>query len=63
MGWRRNRHHQWFTPDIGHPKLKEHLAGVTALMRAATTWNGFKRMLDRVYPKINTTFAMPLDDD
>ena len=30
-GARRHRHHQWFTPELGHPKLKEHLAAVTAL--------------------------------
>ena len=63
QGWRKARHHQCFTPDIGHPKLKEHLAGVTALMRAAATWDGFKRTLERAYPKINATFAMPLDDE
>ena len=63
QGWRRNRHHQWFTPDIGHPKLQQHLAGVTALMTAARTWDGFKRTLDRVYPEINTTLSLPIDDD
>jgi len=31
-GGRRHRHHQWFTPDLGPPKLKKHLAAVTALM-------------------------------
>ena len=63
QGWRRNRHHQWFTPEYGHPRLKEHLEGVTALMRAAASWNGFKRNLDRVYPKLGTTIAMPIGDD
>ena len=63
QGWRKNRHHQWFTPNIGHPKLKEHLAGVTALMRAAATWESFKRSLDRAYPKVNTTLVMPIGDD
>ena len=40
-GRRKTTHHQWFTPDLGHPKLKEHLAAVTALMRAAPKggWN------------------------
>ena len=63
QGWRRDRHHQWFTPDIGHPMLKEHLEGVTALMRAAATWNGFKRALERAYPKIDSTFPMLLNDE
>ena len=63
QGWRRNRHHQWFTPEYGHPRLKEHLEGVTALMRAAGSWDGFKRSLDRVYPKIGKTIPLAIDDD
>ena len=50
-GRRRNRHHQWLTGDIGHPKLKDHLIGVMALMRASPNWNVFKRMLERSYKK------------
>lgn len=50
-GRRRHKHHQWFTPDIGHPRLKEHLSGVMALMRASDTWEGFRNLLDRSYPK------------
>ena len=57
-GRRRNRHHQWFTPDYGHPKLKEHLIGVIALMKAAPNWDSFKRSLQRVYPKPGETSQM-----
>ena len=63
QGWRRNRHHQWFTPEYGHPRLKEHLEGVTALMRAASSWEGFKRSVDRVYPKLGSTIPLALDDN
>ena len=63
QGWRRNRHHQWFAPDFGHPKLKEHLSAVTALMRASQSWVTFKLNLDRAFPKLNTTIPMALDDD
>ena len=59
QGWRKNRHHQWFTPEFGHPKLRMHIEGVTALMRAAGSWESFKRALDRAYPKPGTQFAMP----
>ncbi len=61
-GYRKNRHHQWFTPDFGHPKLKDHLIGVMALMRAAPNWTVFKRSLQRAYPKLNETIPLPLDD-
>ena len=62
-GRRKNRHHQWFTPDLGHPKLKLHLAGVMALMRAAPNWTSFMRALQRSLPKLNETIPMALDDD
>ena len=59
QGWRKNRHHQWFTPEFGHPKLRMHIEGVTALMRAAGSWEPFKRSLDRAYPKTGSQFSMP----
>ena len=62
QGWRRNRHHQWFTEEFGHPALKEHIAAVTALMRAAASWEGFKHSLGRALPKPDSTIAMPIDD-
>ena len=62
-GTRRNRHHQWFTPDLGHPKLKEHLAAVTALMRAAPNWEAFKRNLSRAFPKSKEQMPFGVDED
>ena len=62
QGWRKNRHHQWFTPEFGNPRLKMHLEGVTALMRAASSWNSFKRSLDRAYPKKGTQFPLAIDE-
>ena len=61
-GNRRARHHQWLTSDVGHPALQKHLSGVMALMRASSNWDNFRRLLQRAYPKVNTTFEMPLDD-
>ena len=50
-GRRATLHHQWFTTDIGHPKLKEHVAGVVALMKDSDDWEEFQAKLDRVFPK------------
>ena len=50
-GTRHDFHHQWFTPDRGHPELKEHISIVTALMRAADEWHQFVKFLDRALPK------------
>jgi hypothetical protein len=62
-GRRRAKHHQWLTDDIGHPALESHLNGVLALMRASTSWEQFTKMLQRAYPKINTTFDIPFRDN
>ena len=57
----KNRHHQWFTPDLGHPRLKEHLAAVIALMRAAPNWDAFIRSLKRAFPKSNENTPLSID--
>jgi len=55
--------HQRLTPDLGHPKLREHLAGVIALMRVAPNWARFKNMLNRAYPRKGATLELPLEDE
>ena len=52
-GNRRHKHHQWFTPDPGHSKLKEHIAGVLALMKSSGSWDSFKRKMNQVFPEKN----------
>lgn len=59
-GRRPHKHHQWFNTERGHPKLKEHIAGVIALLRASEDWRSFKRAIDRAYPKYGETIEMPL---
>jgi hypothetical protein len=54
--------HQRLTHDLGHPKLREHLAGVVALMRVAPNWHRFKYMLNRAYPKKGSTLELELDE-
>lgn len=61
-GRRKHLHHQWFTPDRGHPKLKEHLIGVMALMRAAPNWGSFKRSLNRAFPRPGEQVEAYIDD-
>ena len=54
-GRRKHKHHQHLTPDLGHPKLKEHLAGVTTVMKIAKVqqlqWGEFVKLLDKTHPK------------
>jgi hypothetical protein len=53
---------QFLTTDYGIPQLKSHFDGVLALMRAAGNWKQFAEMLDRSFPKPQTTLKMALDD-
>ena len=62
-GQRRHKHHQWLTGDVGHPELKDHLIGAIALMRASVNWDGFKRNLQRAFPKLHETKPMNLDEE
>jgi hypothetical protein len=39
------------TEDVGHPKLREHLASVTTLMKASDNWDQFKSMLNKSLPR------------
>jgi hypothetical protein len=50
-GHRRHKYFQWLTTDIGHPRLREHLTAVVALMRASDSWNSFVKAINRALPK------------
>lgn len=59
-GIRKARHHQWLTDDVGHPALTRHIDLATNLMKAADSWESFKIMLDRIFPKQGNTLSMDL---
>jgi hypothetical protein len=50
---------QRLTEDIGHPKLREHLASVTTLMKVSQDWDQFQMMVDKALPR---QLRMPLFD-
>lgn len=59
-GRRKAKHHQHLTFDIGHPALAQHLHAVIGLMRASDSWEQFKTMLDRVFPRRTDLSDLPL---
>jgi hypothetical protein len=61
-GQRRQRHHQWLTEDVGHPRLREHLSAVMALMKASTKWSSFYRSMQRALPQYGNTIPLALDE-
>jgi hypothetical protein len=55
----RHKMFQRLTVEVGDPKLREHLASVVALMKAADTWEQFMHMLDRALKRYK---PLPLFD-
>ena len=57
----KHRLFQRLTPNYGHPRLREHLSAVIALMRATTRWESFYAMLNKALPQYNASLPMLLD--
>ncbi|MBD2107282.1 P63C domain-containing protein [Nodosilinea sp. FACHB-13] len=60
-GNRKHRFFQKLTPDIGHPKLREHLSSVVTIMKLSDSYTDFQRKLDKIHPKYNETLPLDLD--
>lgn len=54
---------QRLTEDVGHPRLREHLSAVIALMKASSTWDQFYRMVQRALPKYCEQMKIDLTSD
>ncbi len=51
-GNRKGKYPQWINPEFGHPKLKEHLAVLTAFAKGVNyNWNNWDRLVKRTFPK------------
>lgn len=64
-GRRKEKNYNWLTPDTGHPKLMQLLGSVCTLMEISDTWEGFKKLLDKVHPVYQPMplYAGVLEDD
>lgn len=62
-GRRKHHMHRKLTPDMGHPKLREHLASVTTIMRLSDTYDDFKASLDKIHPRYGDTLPMDFDGE
>lgn len=54
--------HRRLTDDVGHPKLREHLASVVTLMKISNNYSQFMDLLDRVHPKYGSQLLLPVVD-
>lgn len=62
-GYRKDRHHQFFTQDYGIPELKQHILNIMFLMDAAgdKNWKGFLSLLNRAAPRKGASLELDLD--
>lgn len=64
---RKARLHQMLTTDIGHPRLREHLASIVTLLKLSRTPKEFRDLVDRIHPRFGETvqfdFDIPERDD
>lgn len=56
------RYHQMLTEQVGHPKLREFLEGIKALMRISGDWSTFQEHLTRAYPHYDETLQLTFLD-
>jgi hypothetical protein len=62
-GYRKFKHHQYLTREVGHPALSRHLYELIGMMRASESWDRFYRVAERTFPKINTSFLLPFPEN
>ena len=62
-GKRRGTLHQRLTPDLGHPKLREHLASVTTIMALSDDYDDFRGKLNKRHPRFGENLTFDFGDD
>ncbi|WP_157019635.1 hypothetical protein [Muribacter muris] len=50
------------TPDIGHPKLREHLASIITLLKLSKDKNDFLELVERIHPRYNEVIDVNIDE-
>jgi hypothetical protein len=59
----KNRLFQRLTEDVGHPRLREHLAAVVMLMKYSPDWQEFMHRIDIEFPQWGKTLMLPFPDN
>lgn len=57
-GYRKAKHFQWLTEDIGNLALGQHMYATIGAMRAHDEWDSFKAYFYRAYPKKGDNLAL-----
>jgi hypothetical protein len=62
-GRRKGTLQQRLTPDLGHPKLREHLASVCTIMDLSDDYQDFMKKLDKRHPRYGETMELDFGED
>jgi hypothetical protein len=62
-GNRKGTIQQRLTPELGHPKLREHLASVCTIMDLSDDYQDFMKKLDKRHPKYGETMPFDFEGD
>ncbi|WP_257757919.1 P63C domain-containing protein [Burkholderia glumae] len=54
--------HRRLTQEIGHPKLREHLASAVTIMKLSDAYPDFITKLNRIHPRFGDTIPMDLEE-
>lgn len=55
--------HRRLTQEVGHPKLREHLASVVTAMKLSTDYPDFISKMNRIHPRFGDTLSLKLEDE
>ena len=58
---RKSHLHRQLTEQVGHPRLKEHLASVTTIMKLSRDYTDFIEKMNQIHPRFGDTYALDLD--
>lgn len=62
-GYRKHKHFQHLTTDIGHPALTRHLYELIGMARPFGTgqWEAYYDLVEHTFPKMNTSLLLPFN--
>jgi hypothetical protein len=62
-GYRRYKHHQFLTDDIGNPHLERQIVEVTTLMRVSDDKQSFEQLFRRAFPRAGEQLKLTYPND
>ncbi|MGB5557044.1 MAG: hypothetical protein WBN04_03425, partial [Paracoccaceae bacterium] len=58
---RKAKLHQWLSSDVGHPKLRDHLASIVTLLKLSKNPRDFQVLVDRIHPRFGDQIQLDFD--